>query len=132
MNILSKFIVLFVLLGSNFDSPTVRAKEFFLNAYNGKTMDSEEWLTKKARLSKFLEPFGGLDAFVRDCAAEVKRNRGIKEIIVIRVHEKENIYLIEIEVVFNNNEKSNGIDAWTKEDEKWKITVNPGKKIQKY
>lgn len=123
MNTLAKSLLFIVLLGSSFDNPIERAKEFILNAYLGEKMQSEEWLTKKARSSKLLDSFGGLDSFVKDCAAEAKRNQGIKAVNVIRVQEKENFYLIEIEVVFNNLERSNGIDAWTKEDGKWKITI---------
>jgi hypothetical protein len=106
------------------DDPSARAKAFMKNAYTGNNMPSEEWLTKAGQSSRLFNTFGGLDALVKTCSNEAKRNQGLKTINTISVKQENNLTLIETEVVFNNNTKSTSIGAWIKEDGKWKMTPN--------
>ena len=107
------------------DGVSDRAKEFFLNAYTGKPMQAEEWLTKDARSAQLFNAFGGLEALIRDCAAETERNQGLKSVNVLKIKHEGKVFLVEVEIVFNNNQKVNGEDAWIQENGKWKITDKP-------
>lgn len=123
-----KNIILILLLVSGFCGcsrdigPADRALEFTRNAYTGKPMQAEEWLTKDMRTSKIFMAFGGIDALIKDSAAEAKRNKGVQAINIIKVTQKTDMVFVEVEVIFNNKEKSNGVDAWVLDAGKWKIT----------
>ena len=114
-------IICIMCLGCS-DDPSLRAKEFRRNAYTGKNMQPDEWLTKSFQSALLFNTFGGINAIVKNCFNEAKRNQGLKEINIISIKQKNKITLIETEVVFNNNTKSTGIDAWIKENGKWKMT----------
>jgi hypothetical protein len=108
------------------DDPSLRAKEFCKNAYTGKNMQPEEWLTKSGQSSRLFNTFGGINALVKYCSAEAKRNQGLKKINIISIKQKDKLTLIETEVVFNNNTTSTSVSAWIKEDGKWKTTPKEG------
>ena len=116
------FIFLLTLCFGCSDNPSVRAKEFLKNAYDGNNMQADEWLTKSGQSSRFFNTFGGINALVKYCSAEAKRNQGLKKINIISIKQKDKLTLIETEVVFNNNTTSTSVSAWIKEDGKWKTT----------
>lgn len=114
------FIFTIILCFGCIDNPSIRAKEFIKNAYNGNNMQSDKWFTKSGQ--SMLNTFGGINALVRDCSNEAKRNQGLKEINIISIKQENKLTLIGTEIVFNNGTKKTGEDAWIKEDGKWKIT----------
>jgi hypothetical protein len=99
--------------------PSIRAKEFTKNAYNGNNMQADEWFTKSGQSA--LNQFGGINDLVRYCSNEAKRNQGLKEINIISIKQENKLTLIETEIVFNNGTKKTGEDAWINENGKWKM-----------
>jgi hypothetical protein len=119
-NIISLLLLGIYLCGCS-TSPVDHSREFMKNAYSGKTMRAEEWLTGEARSQRLFNTFGGLDALVKDSYAEATRNQGLKSVTVLSVNKHDDIYTIETEVVFNNKVTSNSKEDWIMEDGKWKI-----------
>ncbi|PKN88621.1 MAG: hypothetical protein CVU51_03800 [Deltaproteobacteria bacterium HGW-Deltaproteobacteria-1] len=118
------FTLLFVLCFGCMDNPSERAKEFLKNAYTGKDMQPEDWLTKSGQSSQLFNSFGGLNALVKNCLDDAKRNNGLKAIKIINVTRQDKLTLVETEIFFNNNTSTNSINAWVKEDGRWKMTPN--------
>lgn len=125
-----KILLLVMLLVGGFcgctrgTDPADRALEFTRNLYTGKGMQADEWLTKDIRTSKRFISFGGFDALVNDSVSEAKRNNGLQEVKIIKVTKESGKIFVEVEVIFNNKQKTSSVNPWLLDDGKWKITID--------
>jgi hypothetical protein len=107
------------------DNLAERVKEYYTNINSGKSMEENDWISKKARGTRMWQVLGGLSARVKGITAEAQQHSGLKSVQVLKTSKKGKQFSMSVEITYNDNSKHEESEYWIKEDGKWKLTLPP-------